>query len=143
MKIAEDKSIPTPTYSRFEVDNLGDVNKAHKLFKVIKRDQPYETYMGGLMLGGALLQAVHFHKGKEAYSKTPIAVDVGPSETGKSLMAKTALATLGLEGAIYILCNVSIISTLMTQAIGFVFNDPDTDCAQDLKGLQGLNKSGI
>ena len=116
MKIAEDTSIPTPTYSRFEVDNLGDVSKVRKLFKVIKRDQPYETYMGGLMLGGALLQAVHFHKVKEAYSKTPTAVAVGPSETGKSLMAKTALATLDLEGAIYISCHASMISTLMTQA---------------------------
>ena len=56
------------------------------------------------MLGGALLQAVHFHKVKEAYSKTPIAVAVGPSETGKSLDGQNSSSNFGLGG-----CNLHLV----------------------------------
>ena len=61
---------------------------------------------------------------------------VGPSDTGKSLMGTMAVATFGLEEAIYVSCTSAMLETMMNTRIGFVFNDPDTSSAHDLKAFR-------
>ena len=65
-----------------------------------------------------------------------IFVAVGPSDTGKSLMAKLALSTVGLEGAIFVSVTSTMMTTLMRSGIIFVFNDPETTTVQDLNAFK-------
>ena len=87
-------------------------------------------------LSGALIQAVHLCEVRQTYNRSPICVAVGPSDTGKSLMAKMPLTTFGLEEAIYISCTNALLETVMNTGIGFVSNDPDTTSANDLKAFR-------
>ena len=76
--------------------------------------------------------SIHYASIQDTYSQLPVIVAVGPPNTGKTLLATAALATMGLEESIVKSSTPAYMAKTLSQALTFLFNDPQTGVKDDL-----------
>ena len=82
------------------------------------------------------MQAIHYSRVKDTYKKVPVVIAVGPSETGKTLMAKMAASVIGLPHAFYGRATPAMMTHLLSEALFFVLNDPDITSKDTVNALK-------
>lgn len=68
---------------------------------------------------------IHHERVRSRVYATPIPILLGPSDTGKTMLAKVATSLVGLpKEAVYGKVTDAMITKLLDRSIFFVYNDP-------------------
>ena len=77
------------------------------------------------VLSGATLISLHYNTVMRLWKRVPVTIAVGPSNTGKSLLARVAASLVGIHhSGMYKKMSDAKAEEIMHRSIFFVLNDP-------------------